>query len=367
MVKDYMKDRVRRIFQALRETCDCILIKNGSSPNIDHNFFYVTGLDQGLFEGSYVICYPDGGFEVIVPELESEIAYTAKGHVHTYKNRHEAGVIIKKLLSSFKRIGLNNSSLSTHDYIKLKEHFKDSFFIDVSEALMETRLIKDKEEIEIIRHACSISDKTMENVGSLISENMKEYELAAEIDYLLVRNGADKPAFETISSFGVNTSKPHHTHSDNTLKKNDFIICDFGACYRRYNSDITRTFIYGSTSKKQQEMYSVVAEAQRKGLDNIRSGVPGSMIHNAVASYIDSTPFKGGFIHSTGHSLGLSVHEGPVLSSDSDFILKENMILTVEPGVYIPGYGGVRVEDDILVKKDGYELLTSSMKDLYEL
>ncbi|MEM0492636.1 MAG: Xaa-Pro peptidase family protein [Candidatus Thermoplasmatota archaeon] len=362
-----MKDRISRIFKNLKESCDCILIKNGSIPYIDYTFYYVTGLEKGVFEGAYVVLYPDGGSDLIIPELESEIACDTSLSVNTYRSRDECERIIKRLLSSYRRVGLNNSALIISDYNKLREWFPDLLFVDISKEIMDVRLTKDREEIERIHQACVIADKTMKRIPEIVTENIREYELASEIDYLLMKYGADKPAFETISSFGVNTSKPHYSHDDNILKKGDFIVCDFGACYKRYNSDITRTFIYRVASKKQREMYEVVREAQQRGLDSIKAGVPCRTIHDIVLSYINDTPFKDRFIHSTGHSLGLSVHDGPGFSSDSKIILKENMVLTVEPGVYIPGYGGVRIEDDILVKKDGYELLTNSTKDLYEL
>ena len=152
------------------------------------------------------------------------------------------------------------------------------------------------------------------------------------------------------------------------LKKGDFVLCDFGACYNRYNSDITRTFIFGKASVKQKEMYETVFEAHNIGLEEVRPGIKANKVHEAVNNYIDDTQFKGRFIHSTGHSLGLSVHDGGAkFSPTCDIELKENMVFTVEPGIYIPGYGGVRIEDDILVKKDGIEILTKTPCKIIEI
>jgi Xaa-Pro dipeptidase len=197
-------------------------------------------------------------------------------------------------------------------------------------------------------------------IPDMISEGMSEYELAAEINYSLQNLGAEKPAFDTISSFGKNTAEPHYNHGDIKLSEGNFILCDFGACLKKYNSDITRTFLFGRATNQQKEIYDTVLQAQQIAFDAIKPGVIAGDIHHAVSSFIDSTKFKGRFIHSTGHSLGLAVHDGPGFTPDNTMELQENMILTVEPGIYLPGFGGVRIEDDVLVKKDGIELLTKS-------
>jgi Xaa-Pro dipeptidase len=241
-------------------------------------------------------------------------------------------------------------------------------FYDVSESFLKTRVIKEEFEIKKIKKACEIVDKIVYKIPELLNKGMFEYELAAEIDYMMQKHGADKPAFETISSFGKNTAEPHYSHGDTRLEKNDFVLCDFGACLKKYNSDITRTFIFGKANVKQKEMYNTVLEAQRVGLDKIKPGIKAHEVHDAVNTFIENSRFKGCFIHSTGHSLGLAVHdEGVGFTPDIDIILKEGMVLTVEPGVYIPGYGGVRIEDDVLIKKNGMDVLTKSSKKFIEV
>jgi Xaa-Pro dipeptidase len=208
----------------------------------------------------------------------------------------------------------------------------------------------------------------MNSVPEFLHEGIYEYEIAAEIDYLLQKNGADKSAFETISSFGKNTAEPHYSHGDTKLKLGNFALFDFGANFRKYNSDITRTFVFGKPNDKQKEMYETVFTAQKIGFNLIKPGVKAKMVHEAVNSYIDSSKFKGCFIHSTGHSLGLAVHDGKAgLSADCDVELKENMVFTVEPGIYIPGFGGVRIEDDVLIKRNGIDILTESPRAFIEI
>jgi Xaa-Pro dipeptidase len=363
-----LKDRVKRIFNNLKKKPEAIVLKNSNEHHIDENFFYVTGLTQGLFEGSISILFPDGNIDLIVPELEFETAKKANVNANIYKNEKEFYNLLNKSIASFQKIGLNFKSISLRDFLKLKNKLTNADFFDVSEGIEKTRLIKDDLEIKLIRKACGIADDVVKKIPELVNENLYEYELAAEINYFMQKNGADSPAFETISSFGKNTAEPHYSHGNIKLKRGDFVLCDFGASFKKYNSDITRTFIFDNASNQQKEMYETVLKAQNIAFDMIKPGVKGRDVHNAVDSFIENTKFKGRFIHSTGHSLGLAVHDGGVrLSHNSEVEIKENMVFTIEPGVYIPEMGGVRIEDDVLIKKDGIELLTNSTRDFIEI
>jgi Xaa-Pro dipeptidase len=255
-----------------------------------------------------------------------------------------------------------------NDFLRIESILPKVKFFDISDVLMKIRMVKDEIEIENIRRACDIADIVMDKIPEFLFEGISENELAAEIDYLMQKNGASKPAFGTISSFGRNTSEPHYSHGDVKLRYGDFVLCDFGACFKRYNSDMTRTFIFGESDNKQRKIYDIVFEAQKVAFDFIKSGVKAKEVHNLVFNFIEKSDFKGRFIHSTGHSLGLNVHDGNVgFNSICDEELKDNMVFTVEPGVYIPEFGGVRIEDDILVKKEGIEILTKSKRDLIEI
>ena len=362
-----MKNRVENIFDAIEKRIDAIVLKNSTYQYFDGNFFYETGLETGIFEGSIAVLHPDGNMDLLISELEAESAKKADANLHVYTSKENRDNIFKKMSSPLKNIGVNFKAIVYSDFCKLKDMCPKSTFVDVSDGFTNVRLVKDDLEIQLIKQSCNIADAVMEKIPDLLFEGMHEYEIAAKIDYLMQKKGADKPAFDTISSFGKNTAEPHYSHGHTQLKKGDFALFDFGASFRRYNSDTTRTFVFGKASQRQKEMYKTVLEAQKIGFDIIRSGVKACDVHNAVSSYIDTTQFKGRFIHSTGHSLGMAVHDGPGFSSDSDIVLKENMVLTVEPGVYISGLGGVRIEDDILVKKDGMELLTSSSRELIEI
>jgi len=325
-------------------------------------------LEKGLFEGAIAVLYPDGNIDLITSELESESAKKAAVNIKIYKNNDDLKIILKNIISSNKSIGINFKKFLYKDFLQIKKQFISSKFFDISESIDMIRLIKDEIEIKLIKKACRISDKAMEKIPQILHENMYEYELAAEINYLMQKNGADKPAFDTISSFGKNTAEPHYTHGDTKLKRNDLVLCDFGACFKKYNSDITRTFIFGKANENQKNMYKIVLEANTIGRNMIKSGLKAGEIHKAVNSFINKSEFKGRFIHSTGHSLGLSVHDGSErIGFNSELILKKNMIFTIEPGVYIPGLGGVRIEDDVLIKSNGAEILTKSNRNLIEI
>ncbi|KYK20927.1 hypothetical protein AYK25_04075 [Thermoplasmatales archaeon SM1-50] len=362
-----MIHRVKNIFRNSSETVDCILLKNASAPFIDDNFFYVTNLEQGLFEGSCAVLYPEGACDVLVSELEAEIARKSTARRIVYRTREELSTALRELFNSFKTIGVNGNGISYHEFNKFRTLFPHITFVDVSAGFSKTRLIKDQQEIDRIKHACFVADDTMATIPDIISEGMTENELAAEINYTLQSLGAEKPAFDTISSFGKNTAEPHYTHGNVKLKNGTFIVCDFGACYKKYNSDITRTFAFGKATEQQREMYETVLQAQQIAFEKIRPGVKANEVNQSVHAFIDSTKFRGTFIHSTGHSLGLAVHDGMGFTPDNTMELHENMVLTVEPGVYLPGFGGVRIEDDILIKKDGIKVLTKSKRTFIEL
>jgi Xaa-Pro dipeptidase len=363
----FVRQRIQNIFSHCKNPVDLILLKNALTPFVDDNFFYVTGLQQGLFEGCAAVLHHSGDLDLLVSELEAESARPSSANISVYKTKDQFPAELRKLIPAGASVGINSSGLSYQDFCTLKELFPQSAFLDVSVGFTLSRLIKDTEEIRLIRQACTIADETMAAIPESIYEGMSEDELAAEINYSLQTQGAEKPAFDTISSFGKNTAQPHYSHGETTLSTGDCIVCDFGACYKKYNSDITRSFHCGKTNEQKIMMYETVLQAQQIAFDAIHPGARAGDVHQAVHSFIETTPFKGRFIHSTGHCLGLAVHDGVGFAPGSTLELKEHMVLTVEPGVYLPGVGGIRIEDDVLVTKNGMDLLTKSPRDFTEL
>ena len=299
---------------------------------------------------------------VITSILEELSAKRGGNELHIYSSSDERKELLRKLVGDAKKIGLNFSGLSLKDFDTIKEILGERQYINVSDAILEARKVKDDEEIKIMREAAKIASEVADEIPEYLYEGIREYELAAKIVYEMMRRGAEDAAFTTIAAFGENSAEPHYTAGSRKLKKGDFVLTDFGARYHRYNSDITRTFVFGRATEMQKDIYYTVLEAQRIGIESIRAGVHGKEVDAKVKDYINSTKFKGKMTHSTGHGLGLAVHDHIGLSVFMDQVLKDGMVVTVEPGIYIPGFGGVRIEDDVVVRKDGYEILTSAQK-----
>ena len=359
--------RIKKIFSQSSDDIDVIVIKNASSPFIDSTFFYATGLTKGLFEGCTALLFPSGELKLLVSSLEQPLVPESIDSI-SYSSRTDYSDQLQEILSDCKNIGVNASSLIYDDYLELKKIFPNHDFSSISSAIRISRMIKDMDEITHIRKACQIADKVMAEIPSFFTSSLTENQLASEIEYHLKKYGASAPAFETISSFGSNTAKPHYSSGERTIKQGDFIICDFGATVNHYHSDITRTFVYGSASELQKKIHKTVLDAQEQALQTIKPDIAANTIHHMAKQIIDESEFKGFFIHSTGHSLGLDVHDPGIGFSDSfESPLRPGMVLTVEPGIYIPDVGGVRIEDDILVTPEGYMQLTSSAKNLIEI
>ncbi|MGD0056782.1 MAG: Xaa-Pro peptidase family protein [Methanomassiliicoccales archaeon] len=359
-----MKQRVKRIFSSLTENVDAVILMNGEEPNVDLSFLHVTGYESGLFEGCAAILWPDGKSDVISSALEESCAVGGDSRVIVYAKLAQRGQLLREALKGVKGLGINGSGLSVSNLEEIKRAAPGVEIVDVSVVIEKTRLVKDDSEVELVRNACKIASEVAHDIPDFLEVGMKEYEAAAELSYGMQKKGASSPSFDTISSFGRNSADPHHSPNDTVLKNCEFALFDFGAKYRRYCSDITRTFVASKVKKQQKDMYGIVLEAQAAGLANIRAGVNGRDVDAAARSIIDRSKSTGTMPHSLGHSLGLSVHDGGRMAPGVDLPLEKNMILTVEPGIYIPGYGGVRIEDVVRVKENGCEVLTSASKEL---
>lgn len=362
-----MKDRIRRILSNSNEKVDAFLIANSQHPNVDLNFFYVTGITSGAFEGCYVIAKSNGKGYLLTSELEEPIARKeTELEIKVFRTKEERESHLKELLSDVNNLGINSNNLSFKQYSDISK-FTKAKIIDVSDAFSKARSIKDKEEIKSISKACKISAKCAEEFPNYIKPNVTEKELSRKLVELQFHNDATNLAFSPpIVAFGRNSATPHHFPTDEKVKKNQFVLIDFGAEFNRYTSDISRTFVFGKANKKMKEIYETVLDAQLQAIDMIKENINGEDVDKLARELIDKE-FKGRFIHSLGHEVGLSIHDGNRLSSQVDFILKENMVVTVEPGIYIPEIGGVRIEDTVLVTKNKAEILTKSPKKLIEL
>ena len=227
--------------------------------------------------------------------------------------------------------------------------------------------IKDEEEIARIKKACVIADKCYKHILKFVKLGMKEIEVRNEMLRFMLEQGATKESFDIIVASGERGAMPHGVASKKKIKNGDFVTLDFGCVHDFYCSDITRTFVVGKPSKEMLEIYEVVKEAQLKGLDVIKPGIKAKDVDFACRDYINKMGYGDYFTHATGHGLGILVHDALAISPNNDTVLKEGMVFTVEPGIYVEGLGGVRIEDDVVVTSTGCEILTKASKKLYKI
>ncbi|MCD6514877.1 MAG: aminopeptidase P family protein [Candidatus Odinarchaeota archaeon] len=350
-------ERVREVLESKK--IDAIVILN--YPFIDKMFFYLTDLQSGIFEGSFIILTRDD-IVLYTSKLEEKTARKqVKFEVKTIENKIID--VLKKELSKFKKVGLNLSILPVKTYNQLEGVAE---FVDVSKELMDIRSIKDDKEIARIKKAIKISELALkETIETIDIRKMTELEIAAELEYRCRKNGAEGFAFETIVAADENSADPHYKTGNNNKKPTRILLIDFGVKYKGYVSDITRTFLIGKPDDKLKKMYEIAYDAQQKALNVIRDGVEAKYVDAQARELI--VKHYGEFIHGLGHMIGLDVHEGYSLNQKADWILKENQVFTVEPGIYIQGFGGVRIEDDVVVRKDGVEILSSFPKKIDEM
>lgn len=245
----------------------------------------------------------------------------------------------------------------------------------LSDVVRQLRLIKDSAEIARIEHACSIADEVFHHMCCTLRPGMAELDAMLEIEWRIRKQHRAEVAFPTIVVSGPRTAMPHGQPSERRMATGDLVTMDFGARWEGYCSDITRTIVLGRASDDQRRVYGTVLEAQQRAMDGIRPGVPGRAVDALARDFIAAAGHGDHFGHGLGHSLGLEVHDGPGMSPRSDFDLAEGMVFTVEPGIYIPEWGGVRIEDDVLVTApdDGSpteprrRVLTTAGRELIEL
>ncbi|MEH7124484.1 Xaa-Pro peptidase family protein [Bacillus sp. JJ1532] len=267
----------------------------------------------------------------------------------------------KKL--GIKKLGFEQDHLTFSAY-KAYEKAVDAELVPVSGEIEKLRLIKSEAEIKILKAAADIADAAYKHILEFIRPGITELDVSNELEFFMRKAGAASSSFDIIVASGYRSALPHGRASDKVIEKGDFVTLDFGAYYNGYISDITRTLAVGEPEAKLKEIYDIVLQAQLRGMNGIKPGMSGKEADALTRDYITEKGYGENFGHSTGHGIGLEVHEGPTLSFKSDVILEPGMVVTVEPGIYIPGLGGVRIEDDTVITKDHNESLTHSTKEL---
>ncbi|WP_281202274.1 M24 family metallopeptidase [Cytobacillus kochii] len=273
----------------------------------------------------------------------------------------EVATIVKQL--GIKKLGFEKDYVTYASYQTFNETI-DAELIPVSGEIEKLRLIKDESEIKILKGAAKIADSAFSHILNFIQPGKTEIEVANELEFFMRKEGATSSSFDMIVASGVRGALPHGVASEKVIEKGELVTIDFGALYNGYVSDITRTVAVGQPSDKMKEVYDIVLEAQLRGMKGIKAGITGKQADALTRDYISEKGYGEYFGHSTGHGIGLEVHEGPGLSFKSDIVLEPGMVVTCEPGIYLPGIGGVRIEDDTIVTKEGNENLNTSTKEL---
>lgn len=265
-------------------------------------------------------------------------------------------------------IGYEDETMRCSELAHLSRELSEvKTWIPMGGSVDELRQIKTPEEIACLRRAEEIGDIAFTAILKYLKPGVTELEVAAHLEFEMKMAGASDLSFETIVASGLNSSMPHAHPTEKKLENGDFVTMDFGCKYNGYCSDMTRTVVIGKANDKQKEIYSTVLKAQEAALAMLKAGIQGREADKVARTIIEEAGYGECFGHSLGHSVGLFIHENPGLSTRSEVVLQENMIETVEPGIYIPGFGGVRIEDMVVITKDGIENLTHSQKQLIEL
>lgn len=310
----------------------------------------------------------DGRYSEAVKKIIPNFQLTEISSKNKFKD------LLKEWISKLEisELGIEENDLKVSEYKVIKKAVKK-----VKEfKFHEHRAIKTKEEIKLIESACKIGDSAFKFIQIKIKAGVSEKELGYLLENFIREKGFE-PSFKTIVAFGENSAVPHHQTGERKLKPGDFVLLDFGVRFKNYCSDMTRTIVFAKATKQQKKIYQTVKEAQQKAFEfinqqisraarNDKTTIVAKEVDEIARDYIISQGFPS-IPHSLGHGIGIEVHEHPYLSVNSKEILKEGMVFSIEPGIYIPGFGGVRIEDLFAIEKNGLKQLTNSHKELLEI
>ena len=374
--------RAQLIKELMQEPIDAVLINNPS------NLYYYTGFTGGeamflmpvngdimstyaielcgISNDSHAITndWPDGYvitdsryYEQVEKECEGLqlVKWESKGMAAT----------IQELLVEDKKIQIVlEDDMNLAQYMKLTEVCKNCAFALGSKWIQKPRMVKDAEELAKLEQAEHIGDAAFTHILDVLKPGVSEREIALELEFFMKKQGASKLSFDTIVASGANGSMPHAQVTDRVLQSGDFVTMDFGCVYQGYCSDMTRTVAIGTPTDEMKKVYQIVLDANLRAMEQIEAGKRCNEIDAVARDYIREQGYGEYFGHGLGHGVGLDIHEEPRFSPKCDVITQENMVITDEPGIYLPGQFGVRIEDLVVVKENGYQKLSQSEKKL---
>lgn len=354
-----MVNRIRKLKNSLqRENLEGYIVAN------ETNILYFTGFLGGArllvpVEDDCVLYVYGVNYEAakeVVKDCRVELVKRVAGNGAD----KEVADHVKKL--KLKKIGFD--ALDASIYLKLKNALKGIKLEAQGQLVWELRKVKDETELGYMRKAAEITNEGARTAAEVIKPGIREYEVAAEIEYAMRKLGSEGVAFETIVASGPRSAFPHGGCTDKRIRKSEFIVVDLGAKYQHYRADLTRTYLIGKPTRKQAEIYETVKKAQQKAFESLREGIKAKDADAIARKIIKQTGYGKYFVHGLGHGVGLDVHELPTLTLESKDLLKAGNVVTVEPGIYIVNFGGVRIEDTVLVQKEKAEKLTQASYEL---
>jgi Xaa-Pro aminopeptidase len=358
MMKNAFYEARQRSARKIMDSCHLDGIFFNSLENIRY-FCGFTGSD-----GAFILTQKDSFFLTDSRYWTQADEEVRGSQIIHYKKKTE-GISSLLLDLHLKKIAFESTSItfSLHRFL-LGKLANETELIPLEEEIINLRAIKDPQELTLIRKAIDLSSKAFQHIVELTKEGVVEREIALEMEFFMKRNGAETIGFDLIIASGRQSAFPHGKASDKRIEKGDFVLFDFGSRVQGYHSDETCTIVCGKPSLEQKKVYQIVKEAHDKAIEKIRPGVPMQEVDAAARNHIWSCGYGEYFGHGTGHGVGLAVHEDPAINTENRGLIEEGMVFTIEPGIYIPDWGGVRIEDMIRVTSQGTELLTYLSKDL---
>lgn len=335
------------------------------------NVFYITGFRSNPHERLLgVVLFQDAEPVLICPQMEAPDARAAGWayHIVGHQDTDNPWQLLKESIDEkgiqISQLAIEKSHVTVERLESLKENFQQASFTRLDDQLNMMRVVKDAEELTILRQAAEYADYAIEVGVSEIAEGKTELEILAAIELALKKKGITHMSFDTMVLSGPKTASPHGKPGERKIQQGDFILFDLGVIYKGYCSDITRTVAFGEPSEAQKDVYETVRKAEQDAVDAVKPGVRAMDLDKIARDVISEAGYGEFFTHRLGHGLGISVHEYPSVTGNNEMALMEGMVFTIEPGIYHPEITGVRIEDDVVVTKDGVEVLTKYPKEL---
>ncbi|WP_186578380.1 M24 family metallopeptidase [Aquibacillus kalidii] len=359
-------DRFNRLHKEMKQAkIDSLFITSKA------NIYYFTNFYTEPHE-RLVAVYVDlsGNSLLILPEMEKESAIASgwKGDLLPYNDQDNPWHMFEKYLSvsnrSLDSLGIEKDHVTVERYEQITNLFVNANIVDAKETLANLRVVKDKQELDILKQAAAFADLGVKTGIEAIEEGKSELEILAKIEYALKKQGIREMSFSTMVLTGKKTASPHGHPGLEKVSKGDLVLFDLGVIFQGYCSDITRTVAFKTVNEQQRNIYNTVLTAQQKAIEAASIGRPMNHLDYAARNYITEQGYGEYFTHRIGHGIGIDVHEYPSLNATNELPLKAGMSFTIEPGIYVPNIGGVRIEDEIFMSEKGAQLLTNYPKEL---